>query len=122
MNEIKNHYMVEKTFSTASGQRCTFCGKTYPLFPPVTAGCPACATEEFIAPLELTYDYPAGTDWLPEHPLPGLTRYSGLLPPMIKNLSMGEGGTALIQYLSKAPEGGPDVFIKDESRNPTWKS
>ena len=51
------------TASTATGQRCLYCGKTYPLYPPIVAGCPACATDTFKAPLELTFEElrPLGT-------------------------------------------------------------
>jgi len=106
------------TASRASGQRCLYCGQTYPLYPPLLAGCPACVEGDFKAPLELTYDYPTGTDWLPSAPLPGLKRYGPMLPPLWENLSMGEGGTPLIQAVG-LPD-GPPLYIKDESRNPTW--
>jgi threonine synthase len=107
------------TISTASGQRCLFCKSTFPLYPPLATGCPKCAGEDFKAPLELVYDYPKSAGWLPEHPLPGLTRYAPLLPPLVEGLSMGEGGTPLIPH--DVPElDGSAVYIKDESRNPTW--
>jgi threonine synthase len=102
--------------TNAKGQRCLYCGAVYPLFPPIMGGCPACADGDFLAPLEVIYDYPAGDDWLPEAPLPGLARYAAMLPPVVERLSMGEGGTPLITYADDDLE----VFIKDESRNPTW--
>lgn len=105
--------------STATGQRCLYCGATYPLYPPIVAGCPACATEDFKAPLELTYDYPASADWLPDQPLPGLTRYAPVLSPLVESQSMGEGGTPLIAHPLPKLE-GVEVYVKDESRNPTW--
>ena len=108
------------TNSTATGQRCLYCGETFPLFPPIVEGCPACATEDFKAPLELTYDYPAHPDWLPQSPLPGLTRYAPMLPPLVEWLSMGEGGTPLIPFPAKPGDKRADIYIKDESRNPTW--
>ncbi|HEX7974529.1 MAG TPA: hypothetical protein VF498_08990, partial [Anaerolineales bacterium] len=89
--------------STANGQRCLYCGKTYPLYPPILAGCPACAGPGFKAPLELTYNYPQGIDWLPDAPLPGLERYARLLPPLWPGLSMGEGGTPLVLYPGPVP-------------------
>lgn len=106
--------------SRANGQRCLYCGKTYPLYPPILAGCPACATEEFKAPLELTYDYPLTTDWLPEAPLPGLERYAPILPPIAEGLSIAEGGTPLIRYPPRETGDEFQLFLKDESRNPTW--
>lgn len=105
--------------STANGQRCLFCGTTFPLYPPVADGCPSCASEDFAAPLEVTYDYPAGTEWMPDQPLPGLSRYAPMLPPLADGLSMGEGGTPLIPHT--LPElKGIEVYLKDESSNPTW--
>lgn len=105
--------------STATGQRCLYCGATYPLFPPIVDGCPACATDDFKAPLELTYDYPATAGWLPEQALPGLTRYAPVLPPLVESQSMGEGGTPLIPHPQPELE-GVEIYVKDESRNPTW--
>lgn len=107
------------TNSTATGQRCLYCGATYPLYPPVVSGCPACATQDFKAPLELTYDYPATASWLPEQPLPGLERYAPVLPPLATTLSMAEGGTPLVRHSEPELE-GTELYIKDESRNPTW--
>ncbi len=98
-----------------------YCGETYALYPPVVGGCPACATEDFKSPLELIYDYPASSEWLPEMPLPGLMRYAPLLPPLVERVSMGEGGTPLVPYLAPPEPGeGREIYIKDEARNPTW--
>lgn len=107
------------TRSTATGQRCLYCGATYPLYPPLATGCPQCATDDFISALEVTYDYPGDATWLPDHPLPGLTRYAPLLPPLVDRLSMGEGGTPLVEY-PVATLNNTEVYVKDESRNPTW--
>lgn len=106
--------------STANGQRCLYCGATYPLYPPVLGGCPACADDGFLGPLEVTYDYPEDAGWLPDAPLPDLTRYAPLLPPLASGLSLGEGGTPLVSYPAERMPGGLEVYIKDESRNPTW--
>ncbi|MGV9351026.1 threonine synthase [Streptomyces spiralis] len=89
----------------------------YPLWPPLTAGCPQTSTNDIAYPVEVDYDYdqagpaifsPAkdtirGT---------GLDRWAPLLPPLAAP-GLGEGGTPLIEL-------EPGVFIKDESRNPTW--
>ena len=88
----------QMTDSSASGQRCLYCGAEYPLYPPILFGCPQCEMEDFKAPLEIVYDYPAGTDWMPSAPLPDITRYARLLPPLAKAVSMGEGGTPLVRY------------------------
>lgn len=107
------------TKSTATGQRCLYCGATYPLYPPLATGCPACATDHFKSSLEVTYDYPESAAWLPDQPLPGLTRYAPLLPPLVERLSMGEGGTPLVAHPVREL-GGAEIYIKDEGRNPTW--
>ncbi len=108
-----------QTPSTAKGQRCLFCGQTFPLYPPVIGGCPHCQTESFKAPLEVMYDYPEDIRDLLQSPLPGLTRYAPLLPPLVESLSMGEGGTALIPISRGKKDGGREIYVKDEGRNPT---
>ncbi len=106
--------------STATGQKCLFCGETFPLYPPIVSGCPASAHSNFKAPLELVFDYPMATDWLPEIPTKGLESYAPVLPPIMKGLSMGEGGTPLVLYPHEFPGSDVELFIKDESQNPTW--
>jgi threonine synthase len=109
---------VNTAASTATGQKCLFCGAEYPLYPPIVDGCPACATETFRAPLEVIYDYPESADWLPDAPLPGIDRYAPVLPPLADGVSLGEGGTALVPFPGDTD--GLEIYIKDESRNPTW--
>jgi threonine synthase len=96
--------------------------RRYPLFPPLLEGCPASSTAELQYPLALDYDYarlPA--DFFDRDPYPGIRRWAELLPPLAPGLSMGEGGTPLVA----APRLGEwagfagEVYIKDESRNPT---
>jgi len=111
---------VSTTHSTATGQRCLYCGETFPLFPPVVGGCPVCATEDFRAPMELIYDYPDTPEWLPAAPLPGLVRYAPMLPPLVEWVSMGEGGTPLVPFPANPARRNLEVYVKDESRNPTW--
>ncbi len=108
------------TPSTAKSQRCLYCEKTYPLYPPIVEGCPECAGPDFKSPLELVYNYPPALDWLSITPLPGLIRYAPLLPPLVENLSMAEGGTPLISFPFKQAGRDVEFYIKDESRNPTW--
>ena len=114
---------VMTTVSAASGQRCLYCGATYSLYPPVIGGCPACAADDFKAPLELIYDYPEGIEWLAKTPLPGLTRYAPMLPPLVERVSMGEGGTALVPFLA-APEmgNGREIYIKERSVEETQRN
>lgn len=97
--------------------------KRFPLFPPMLDGCPETSTEEVQYPLEIAYDYAnADPTIFSQEPLPGLERWSPLLPPLLDGLSMGEGGTPLIAAPKLAGWAGfeDEVFIKDESQNPTW--
>ena len=95
----------------------------FPLFPPLVEGCPETSTDELQYPLEIAYDY-SGLDRsvFQQEPLPGLDRWAPLLPPLLDGLSMGEGGTPLIATPGLANWAGFDgeVYIKDESQNPTW--
>ncbi|GAA0938415.1 threonine synthase [Nonomuraea longicatena] len=85
---------------------------TYPLLPPLTRGCPQTGTDELAQPLEVDYDYDAVPATLfDQEPGPDLARWAPLLPPLLAP-TLGEGGTPLIEY--------DGVYIKDESRNPTW--
>ncbi|WP_418955379.1 threonine synthase [Streptomyces tritici] len=89
----------------------------HPLWPPLTAGCPVTSTDEVAYPLDVDYDYarvPAGlfTDPLPPGAAHGLDRWAPLLPPLASP-GLGEGGTPLVRLAD-------GVYVKDESRNPTW--
>ncbi|MCX4486397.1 pyridoxal-phosphate dependent enzyme [Streptomyces anulatus] len=88
---------------------------SYPLWPPMTSGCPRTSTDEISYPVEVDYAYdrvdPAMFATTAERG-GGLDRWAPLLPPLAVP-GLGEGGTPLIEV-----ETG--VFIKDESRNPTW--
>ncbi|WP_247730528.1 threonine synthase [Halovivax limisalsi] len=115
----------------------------YPLEPPLTRGCPETSTDEIQYPLEVTYDYDAVDPSLfarsdaatreagragtsdetgPGTPRPsGLDRWAPLLPPLAP-IGMGEGRTPSFQLERAAAEIGlgADLFLKDESQNPTW--
>ena len=96
--------------------------RRYPLFPPLVEGCPATSTAELQYPLALDYDYarlPA--DFFDRDPYPGIRRWAELLPPLAPGLSMGEGGTPLVAAprLADWAGFGGELYIKDESRNPT---
>lgn len=110
--------------STAIGQRSLGDPSlTFPLLPPLLTGCPASSSTEMQYPLEIDYDYAeVPRDIFDQPPLPGLARWAPLLPPLLPELSMGEGGTALFESATMARWLGLDgpVFLKDESRNPTW--
>ncbi len=48
-------------------------------------------------PLEIDFDYSKiSKEIFKQPPLPGLQRWEPLLPPLAPDLSLGEGGTALI--------------------------
>ncbi|MCA2224830.1 threonine synthase [Nonomuraea aurantiaca] len=99
--------------SLATGQRSLGDPSiTYPLWPPLTRGCPTTSTASLAYPVEVDYDYARVSATLFEQePGPDLARWSPLLPPLHAP-TLGEGGTPLIPL-----EG---VYVKDESRNPTW--
>ncbi|MFC3959711.1 threonine synthase [Halovivax cerinus] len=103
---------------------------TYPLSPPLTAGCPETSTDAVQYPLEVAYDYdavdpglfavggPAGDGGrLPS----GLDRWAPLLPPLAP-IGLGEGDTPLLSAVDVADAIGldTDLVCKDESQNPTW--
>ncbi|GGO85389.1 hypothetical protein GCM10012280_19050 [Wenjunlia tyrosinilytica] len=89
----------------------------YPLWPPLTHGCPRTSTDDISYPVEVDYAYDRvdlglfsaerGTS-----ASAGLDRWAPLLPPLAAP-GLGEGGTPLMEL-------EPGVFVKDESRNPTW--
>ncbi|GAA0454041.1 hypothetical protein Aca07nite_66650 [Actinoplanes capillaceus] len=94
--------------SLATGQRSL--GDTrigYPLWPPLTSGCPETSSAEIAYPVDVDYDY----DRMPAGRLTA-DRFPALLPPLAAE-GLGEGGTPLVEL-------EPGVYIKDESRNPTW--
>jgi threonine synthase len=95
----------------------------FPLDPPLLRGCPRTSTPDMQYPLEIDFDYAkVGKEIFRQPPLPGLARWAPLLPPLAVELSLGEGGTALIASERMARWVGLEgpIWLKDESRNPTW--
>jgi threonine synthase len=95
---------------------------TYPLFPPILEGCPSTSTSEIQYPLAVAFDYTqTPEDFFSRMPFPGLDHWQELLPPLVSGLSMGEGGTPLVNMPALGDWLGleVDLYIKDESRNPT---
>lgn len=95
----------------------------YPLWPPLTGGCPRTSTAEIAYPLEIDFDYgrvPA--DLFDGSPSPGFERWAPLLPPLAPGAGLGEGATPLIAAPRLAAWAGHDgeFYVKDEGRNPTW--
>jgi threonine synthase len=90
----------------------------------IVNGCPNCAS---VAPsnLRVRYRPEASGRWPIRGPgceAQGLWRYADMLPvPARDAVSLGEGGTALVAAPRMARRLGLDrLFIKDETRNPTW--
>ncbi|WP_432094033.1 threonine synthase [Streptomyces sp. bgisy100] len=106
--------------SLATGQRSLGDPSvSYPLWPPLTSGCPRTGTDEVAHPVEVDYAYGrvprnlfdrAAASCVPAGG--GLERWAPLLPPLAAP-GLAEGGTPLVDL-------GDGVYIKDESRNPTW--
>ena len=89
--------------------RCPNCGRPYS-----SIISPTCCGE----PLRIEYDY-EGIDISPwKGRGPGVWRYRELLPDVKDIISLHEGGTPLIRA-KLSEELGLNVFIKDETRNPT---
>ncbi|MEV3989844.1 pyridoxal-phosphate dependent enzyme [Streptomyces sp. NPDC049837] len=88
----------------------------YPLHPPLLRGCPRTATPDMVFPVEVDYAYEdTPKDLFARDGAPaggGLERWAPLLPPLDAP-GLGEGGTAMVEL-------GDGVWVKDESRNPTW--
>ncbi|WP_447037530.1 threonine synthase [Streptomyces sp. DSM 118878] len=102
--------------SLATGQRSLGDPSVrFPLWPPLTAGCPVTSTESVSYPVEVDYAYdkvPAGLFATASGQPRGHDRWAPLLPPLLAP-GLGEGGTPLVPL-------GDGLWIKDESRNPTW--
>jgi threonine synthase len=100
--------------------RCIDCGHKAPYFP-TSINCPRCNSQW----REAEYDFETIADSLPLQ-LPSrpfdLWRYRELLPVRNLNpaLTMGEGGTPLIQAVNLGMMlGCPNIYIKDERQGPT---
>jgi threonine synthase len=95
----------------------------FPLSPPLLRGCPRTSTPDMQYPLEIDFDYTKiSLDIFCQPPLPDLQRWAPLLPPLVPELSLGEGGTALVPSPRMGRWTGLEgpIWLKDESRNPTW--
>lgn len=108
---------VSFTKSIAVGQRCLKCANPVPLGEFCPKGCPCQGCEE---PLEIRYDHERLGNWSPGEPRPGLEHYAQVLPPICPELSLGEGGTPLVQIFGPSFPKHMAVYVKDESQNPTW--
>ena len=109
--------------STLVGLACLRCGRS-PEGGHPAMGCARCADEGTPAALTTVYDLEAAARTLTPQALaerpPGPLRYRELLP-IEEAVTLGEGGTPLLPARRLAGElGVREVWIKDESRNPTW--
>ena len=105
--------------------KCLHCGREYDtehLF----EGCPHCRTKEFVSNVTPLYDLPK-TDgkretFLQMFPGKGLSAYQALLPFRKKRklVDLGVGNTALTALERLGKELDLELYIKDETRNPTW--
>jgi threonine synthase len=100
--------------------KCLDCGNIAPYFP-TSINCPRCNSQW----REAQYDYATLAKTLPLQLLGrpfDLWRYRELLPVRNSNpsLTLGEGGTPLIQAMNLGMMlGTPNLFIKDERQGPT---
>lgn len=106
--------------------RCVYCDTRYPVGP-MSAGCPACRTATFASGLTPTYRYERLRRELDAGSLAGpgsgVWRYRSVLPVADQRheVTLGEGATPLVSVPTLAAElGAEQLWIKDESRNPTW--
>jgi threonine synthase len=112
---------VESLKSLAVRQRSLGPGSpSYPLLPPLTAGCPQTSTSEISYPVEVEFDLPLSNPGLLfAKKGRGLERFAPLLPPLAQGLSMEEGGTPLVDITRKVG-GRRQILVKNEALNPTW--
>lgn len=106
--------------------RCVYCDARFAVGP-MSAGCPTCRSATFASGLTPNYDLDGLRRDLGDGPLSepgeGLWRYRRLLPILRPQheVTLGEGGTPLIPLPHLAAElNAEQVWIKDESGNPTW--
>jgi len=100
--------------------RCIDCGHTTP-YSPTSINCPRCNSQWRQAEYDLEAIGPNWPSQIASRPF-DLWRYRELLPVRTYNpaLSMGEGGTPLIQAVNLGMMlGCPNIFIKDERQGPT---
>ncbi|NJE42620.1 pyridoxal-phosphate dependent enzyme [Thermococcus sp. GR6] len=90
--------------------RCPSCGRLYSSLIPPTCSCGE--------PLRIAYDYEKVDVSRWANRKKGVWRYRELLPDVNEIVSLHEGGTPLLRA-KLGEELGLNVFIKDETRNPT---
>ena len=105
--------------------RCLKCGHVFEredLF----EGCPDCRTSEFVSNVTPMYDLPKTNGrkdtFMEMFPKDTMETYRELLPFKGKQklVDLGVGNTALTKMEHLSCELGVELYIKDETRNPTW--
>lgn len=106
--------------------QCLNCKSTFEL-KLMPEGCPVCKTDTFLSCLHVVFDYGALRHVFRPESLSGrrrgLIRYREILPldERAPAISLGEGGTPLVRSRwAEEKSGVSPVYLKDESRNPTW--
>jgi threonine synthase len=94
----------------------------YPLFPLLIEGCPLSRTSTLQLPVEVEYDLTRIDPTIFSSHGHGIDGYSPILPPLVRDIALGEGDTPLILAEEFGSFAGfsAAVFVKDESQNPTW--
>lgn len=116
---------VGASSSLATSLISMFDGERQPLYPqtaPFVARVDSVGDEPFHYPYEVDYAYERLPDDLFTSGFgSGLERWAPLLPPLLPGLSCGEGATPLVPAPRAAAWAGlPELFIKNESANPSW--
>ena len=100
---------------------CTDCGHRF-AFAPFAARCPVCQSEWLQAQYDTAALARTFVPRLSRNPARSLWRYEDVLPvtDMTRVVSLGEGGTPLLQVTNLGLMlGRPNIFIKDERQMPT---
>ncbi len=112
--------------SYATHLACLRCGSRYE-DEKTSGGCSKCRTDKFLSAVTVSYDYDKIANTCNREGFGkkgiGLWRYSELLPVKDEKhkVTLSEGGTPLVKcYRLGQTLGLTNLFVKDESRNPTW--
>jgi threonine synthase len=110
--------------SYLKGLKCIRCGAEYPV-QRMSRGCTKCVGEKR-SNVFCTYDYDqiwrvVSQELIVGRP-PTMWRYAELLPPDKEDVvTLGEGMTPLLKCTNLGQKIGlSNLYVKDESRNPTW--
>lgn len=106
---------------TPVGLDCIRCGTRQPIRITLE-GCPSCG--DIRSNLRVCYADTAALRWsaVPQQDRGSMWRYAAMLPVASEDVvSLGEGGTPLLHARALGRDFGLErLYLKDESRNPTW--